>query len=67
MQMDSIKNTRTRLTISSIGDISDAFDTIWRDKLIEITEELLEEDKMRIVRVLLSDTNRTILPLALEK
>ena len=44
IQMDSIKNTS-------------AFDTIWRDKLIEITEEFLEEDEMRILRVLLSDTN----------
>ena len=36
--------------------MSSAFDTIWRDKLIEITEEFLE-DEMRILRVLLSGTN----------
>ena len=37
--------------------MSSAFDTIWRYKLIEITEEFLEEEEMRILRVLLSDTN----------
>ena len=31
--------------------MSSAFDTIWRDKLIEITEEFLEEDEMRILKV----------------
>ena len=40
--------------------MSSAFDTIWRDKLIEITEEYLDEDEMRIFRVLLSDTNLEI-------
>ena len=46
------------LTIYSIGtDMSSAFDTIQRDELIEITEEFLEEDEMRFIRVLLSDTN----------
>ena len=40
--------------------MSSAFDTIWRDKLIEITEEFFEEDKMRIIIVLLSDTNLEI-------
>ena len=44
------------LTIYSIGvDMSGAFDTISRDKLIEITEEFLNKDEMRILRVLLSD------------
>ena len=28
-----------------------AFDTIWRDKLNEMTEEFLEEDEMRILKV----------------
>ena len=37
-----------------------AFDTIWRDRLTELTEEFLEEDKMRILRVLISDTNLEI-------
>ena len=40
--------------------MSSAFDTIWIDKLTEITEEFLEEDEMRIIRVLLSDTNLEI-------
>ena len=39
IEMDSIKNTRTRFNN------------------IEITEEFLDEDEMRILRVLLSDTN----------
>ena len=52
--MDSIKNTRTRFnnTLNRCRHV----DTIWRDKLIEITEEFLDEDEMRILRVL-SDTN----------
>ena len=37
-----------------------AFDTIWRGKLIEITKVFLDEDEMRILRVLLSDTNLEI-------
>ena len=49
------------LTISSIRvNMSSAFDTIWRDKLTEITEEFLDEDEMRILSVLLSDTNSEI-------
>ena len=49
------------LTIYSIGaDMSSAFDTIQRDELIEITEEFLEEDEMRFIRALLSDTNLEI-------
>ena len=31
--------------------MSSAFDTIWRDKLNEMTEEFLEEDEMRILKV----------------
>ena len=59
--MGSIKNTRV-----SFNNIvyrcrqSSAFNAIWRDKLIEITEESLEEDKMRMLRVLLTDTNLEI-------
>ena len=37
--------------------MSSAFVTILRDKLIEITEKFRDEDEMRILRVLLSDTN----------
>ena len=40
--------------------MSSPLDTIWRDKLIEITEEFMKEDEMRIIRVLLSDTNLEI-------
>ena len=40
--------------------MSSAFDTIWRDKLIDITEKFLEENKMRIIRVLLTDNNLEI-------
>ena len=36
------------------------FETILRDKLIEITEEFRDEDGMRILRVLISDTNLEI-------
>ena len=40
--------------------MSSPLDTIWRDKLIEITEEFMKEDEMRSIRVLLSDTNLEI-------
>ena len=40
--------------------MSSAFDTIWRDELIEVTEEFLDEDKMRILKVLLSNKNLEI-------
>ena len=37
-----------------------SFNTISRDILIEITEEFLDEDEIRIPRALLSDTNLKI-------
>ena len=37
-------------------DMSSAFDTIHRDKIIEIANEIFDEDEVRILRVLLSDT-----------
>ena len=37
--------------------MSSAFDTIKRDKLLEIAEEMLDEDGVRILRVLLTNTN----------
>ena len=40
--------------------MSSAFDTIWRDKLIEINEEFLDKNEMRILRVLPSGTNLEI-------
>ena len=37
-------------------DMSSAFDTIYRDKVLEIAEEVMEEDEVRILRILLSET-----------
>ena len=37
-------------------DMSSAFDTIKRDKILQIVEEILAEDEKRILRVLLSET-----------
>ena len=46
------------ITIYVTGiDMSSAFDTIHRDKLIEIAEEIMDEDGIRILRVLLSNTS----------
>ena len=36
--------------------MSSAFGNIWKDKLIEITEEFLDQDEMWIPRVLLINT-----------
>ena len=36
-------------------DMSSAFDTIDRDKLIEVLKEFLDEDEVRICRILLSE------------
>ena len=41
-------------------DMSSAFDTIRRNKLIEILETFFDEDEMRITRLLLSDTKLEI-------
>ena len=38
-------------------DFSSAFDTISRSKLLKIVEEFLEEDEIRMIRYLLSNTN----------
>ena len=38
-------------------DMSAAFDTIRRDKLLKIAEEFLQEDETRLIRFLLSGTN----------
>ena len=38
-------------------DMSSAFDTMERNKLLEYTESFLDEDNQRILRVLLSDTS----------
>ena len=37
-------------------DMSSAFDTIYRDKIIEIAKDILDEDEIKILTVLLSDT-----------
>ena len=37
-------------------DIASAFDTIYRGKLIKIATEILDDDEIRILRVLLSET-----------
>ena len=45
------------MEIHVIGiDMSSAFDTINRDKIMTIASDFLEEDELRILRVLLSDT-----------
>ena len=41
-------------------DMSAAFDTIKREKLLQILETFLEEDEIRLVQFLLSDTNISI-------
>ena len=37
-------------------DMSSAFDTIYRDELIKIAEEILDEDELRILSTLLAET-----------
>ena len=37
-------------------DMSSAFDTIYRDAVIKIAEKILDEDELRILRILLADT-----------
>ena len=41
-------------------DMSSAFDTIDRNILLEILQDILDEDELRLVRFLLSDTNISI-------
>ena len=41
-------------------DMSSAFDTIHRDKIIEIASKIFDEDEVRILRILLSDTTLEI-------
>ena len=41
-------------------DMSSAFDTIKREKLLEILSSFLENDELRIIRLLLSNTTLTI-------
>ena len=45
------------ITIYIIGiDMPSAFDTIYREELIKIATEILDDDELRILRVLLSET-----------
>ena len=37
-------------------DMSSVFDTIHRDKVIEIAEEILDEDEIRVLRILIAET-----------
>ena len=57
IRVDSTKNTRTIFT--NILNRRRQDKCIW-GKLIEITDEFLDEDDMRILRVPLSDTNLEI-------
>ena len=41
-------------------DMSSAFDTIYRDKIIDIAQEFMNNDELRILRVLLSNTSLEI-------
>ena len=51
------KAQKEEITIYSTGiDMSSAFDTIERRKVIEITEMFLNEDELRMLHVLLSKT-----------
>ena len=53
-QMDNCQNTNTGH--NSSHHRSNAFDTIQRDRLIDIENEILNEDEIRILRVLLAET-----------
>ena len=49
---------RQRVSIELLGiDLSRAFDTIRRDKLLDILQTFLGESEMRIIRLLLADTS----------
>ena len=46
------------LTVYATGiDMSSAFDTIHRDELLRVAEGIMDEDGMRILRILLSNTS----------
>ena len=52
------KAQRQRVSIELLGiDLSRAFDTIRRDKLLDILQTFLGESEMRIIRLLLADTS----------
>ena len=41
-------------------DMSSAFDIIYRDELLKIVEEFLDEDELRILSTLLGETPREV-------
>ena len=54
----SAKAQRQRVSIEFLGiDLSRAFDTIRRDKLLDILQTFLGESEMRMIRLLLADTS----------
>ena len=57
----SAKVQNQEMTVYIIGiDMSSAFDTIFRHKLIEIAETIMNEDEVRMLRVLLTATTLEI-------
>ena len=54
-----VQNIQEEIMITGI-DMTSAYDTIQRTKLIEILESFLREDEIRIIRVLLSNTTLDI-------
>ena len=50
------QKTKTSVFSTAI-DLSSAFDTIRREKLLGLTESFLDEDANRLIRVLISDTS----------
>ena len=53
-----IENVKEEFTILGI-DMSSAFDTINRHKLIDVCKTFLEEDEVKLIRLLLSETSLT--------
>ena len=54
----SAKAQRHRVTVEFLGiDLSRAFDTIHRDKLLDTLQTFLGESELRMIRFLLADTS----------
>ena len=52
------KAQRHRVTVEFLGiDLSRAFDTIRRDKLLDTLQTFLDESELRMIRFLLADTS----------
>jgi len=55
------KCEKRKWAIELLGiDMSKAFDTIRRDKLLEVLETFLDNDEVRMIRVLLSNTHMSV-------